>query len=305
MLKKLGLLSFGLLVLSYHLVQQNYLSLLTDVESTIDLSIKNIENDIERVTKKIDRQLYDDSKMKYRPIGVTVHQVNEKMNKAVDTIAEIEKLIVTKNLSKREIEDIIRGFETYLADLELDLLADYTNLIQEHGRTFGLKKEELEDFIQKHQKFIKFQYQDGLILHHKKLDKNIFPFVFSNTILEIRNVQWRLVEHLAILTGGWPIFCNFGFFPVVTPMQNSVRNGEVFKATIAIFPYDYRFHYSDIQFFVDGERLEFVAGNYFIYKSEPILKTKKIIKMTGLFKNKITNKWETAFTDISYEIRVN
>ena len=74
---------------------------------------------------------------------------------------------------------------------------------------------------------------------------------------------------------------------------------------IDIVPNYFDVHPSDIKIFVDGASLDFLEGKYALYKSPPILKNVKIIKISCQIRNQVTNRWEATFTDIPYEIRLN
>lgn len=305
MIKKQCLFYLVLLISSCYLNEQDYLQLLAEMKVSTDISVENMEWEINSIIFESKKILADDSKAKYRPIGVVIHQVDEKIINTIDTINSFIKLVRKSALSNNEIETKIDKLEKHLFRISDELLSDYVNLIEEYGLLFGIREKDMKPILEAYELKTKFYNEKWIKSNYDKIGKIILPTVLNIIIFDIKNAQWQMVEHLHWLIGGKPIYCYFGIFPMINPMQNCLKKGETFKATISVGPSDYEVHPNDIQIFVDDEKLEFIKGKYVLYKSPPIFKNKKIIHISCQIKNQITNKWESIFTNIPYEIRLN
>ncbi len=96
----------------------------------------------------------------------------------------------------------------------------------------------------------------------------------------------------------------FELFPIISPLQNLIKQGDKFEALIGIGPHNFKFLPNEVKLIVDGVEIHFNEGKYAKYVTEPLDKEKTItISLYRL--NKQTNKFEAECENLEYYIKFN
>ncbi|MFK7771090.1 MAG: hypothetical protein AB8F94_03085 [Saprospiraceae bacterium] len=273
--------------------------LLDEQSKSLESGFELIEKDLIQLRKEVSYELSSEAKQKYRPIKDWIEKTVVDFSKIYDWIKEREKLLEKDSFSLAE-ESI--EMDSLLKELKLIQGDDFSKIMSEHGKIFGLRENEIIEWIEQNEiKLIIIDSISKMFLenkNHLEVSKNIL----CKVKFDLKVLEKKLVGRVAELMGGRLIVCNFGIFPRVFPSQDMVRRGDVFKAEIMIHPYDHGISLSDLEFKIDGKIIDFNGRRVINYVSEPIKGKQKTFIISCKFKSEISGKFETAFPDYEYII---
>lgn len=304
-------------------------------------SIKTVDSQLEQTVRGLKDLLADESKQKYRPIEPAVDQVrsvvtsfNSYTDKLRDRLidaagnadgqvndedyTESYGKVVPKGKKNKDITTRILVNDGVGGELKAEivkakdaLVKVYSDLLNEHGETFGLKPEEIQSRIQNIGNNLPFGIDDETWKTSDKESWEDFKFrqmplaavlpLLSQMQSDLKSSEAALLNNMAELAGGRVVEFD-AFFPVVQAKKAYVIKGEPFEATISVGTYSTQINPDDIKIVANGSRLtvndegkaEFTAGT--------TATGKKTIQLEVEVRNPLTG--EVSKGDGTYEYEV-
>ena len=258
-------------------------------------SMDIVNSQLDETEKGLNKLLEDASKAKYRPITPAVESVrasvadfnsyvNDLRNDLIDMAGNKNGEVddgdyalsygkkVPKGKKNKDITTKIlvmdgKGAELKkrILDTKDELVAAYTDLLEEHGKDFGLKEAEIKNRIENIADNLPFGIDDETWKQSKdKKSWSDFKFrqmplaavlpLLSQMQSDAKSSEANLVNQMAELAGGRVVEFD-AFFPVVEAEKAYIIRGEPFKAKISVGTYSTQINPSDIGLYVDGEKL--------------------------------------------------
>lgn len=247
--------------------------------------------------------LSDEIKSKYAEIVPALDSVSYYFSDLKTLIKKLEKDIEENTNPKLNIKESIAILDVKLNKTKLSVSKIYENLLKNHGKTYGLRDEEIKQFIKKRKEDI-----DSLTSIETKEFINLNNYEKAVQLarfeMDVTTQYLKSVEELSLMMGGRPIRCFFTFVPEIIPKQNCLNKGDIFEASISLMhDNSYSFAPSDVQISVDGHPLKFEKGWYTIYKTEPLFKS-KTIKISCEIYDEMTGQMMPAFKVFEYKIQL-
>jgi len=132
-------------------------------------------------------------------------------------------------------------------------------------------------------------------------NEELFRHKLKYDFIIIQNIILNLVFDLSEAP---PTRDYFELFPIISPLQNLIKQGDKFEALIGIGPKNFKFLPNEVKLIVDGIEIHFNEGKYAKYVTEPLDK-EKTIKISLYRLNKKTNKFEVECENLEYYIKFN
>ena len=287
--------------------------------------------------------LKDDAKQKFRPIGPAIDQVRSTVAGFNDYVSALRDEIIDASGNKNgQIDDgdftesygkkIWKGKKN--KDITTDLLVNkgkgeelkqkildtkeqltkvYADLLNQHGKAFGLKDAEIKTRVESMSNNLPLNVDDEE--WKKAKDKNSwadFKFrqmpvaavmpLMSQMQADATSSEAALVNDLAELTGGRVIEFD-AFFPVVSAKKAYVIRGEPFEAEISVGSYSSQIDPSNIKLSVNGQGLSVGEDGKAIFSQGTSGGLgPKTLNLTASVTNPLTG--ETTTGDATYEYEV-
>ncbi len=292
-------------------------------------SIATVENQLSATEKGLRELLNEEAKAKFKPIEPALDEVRSTISEFNNYIDDLRHELVDEGGNKNGEEDegdykmdhgkrvpigkknkdittrlLVRqerGEELKAKILESreELINTYSTLLNEHGKTFGLKETDIENRIASMTQNLPLSIDDETWRESKdKSSWSDFKFrqmplaavlpLLSQMQSNAKSSEVALVTNLAELAGGKVIEFD-AFFPVVEAEKAYVIAGEPFKANISVGTYSSQIPPENIRLSVNGQSLnvgdegkaEFTASTSSVGQKQLNLKVAVTNPLTG------------------------
>ncbi|MEO1258972.1 MAG: GldM family protein [Bacteroidota bacterium] len=305
-------------------------------------SINTVDSQLDQTVKGLKDLLSDESKAKYKAIEPAVDQVRADVSSfgtyidalrdelvdaagdksgAVDdgdfTVSygkKVPKGKKNKDITTRMLVEDGKGEELKAKILEVKqkMVDTYTQLLNENGENFGLKKEEIDNRIKNIANNLPLSIDDETWkLSKDKKSWADFKFrqmplaavmpLLSQMQSDAKSSEAALVNNMAELAGGRVVEFD-AFFPVVQAEKSYVIKGEPFKAKISVGTYSSSLNPSDIGIFVDGRKLPVNNEGIAEYTGSAGSVGTKTIKLRAEVINPLTGEKSDGDATYTYEV---
>jgi len=305
-------------------------------------SIATVESQLEQTVRGLKDLLSDEAKAKYRPIEPAVDEVRQEVTAFNSYVNDLRDNLIdaagnsdgsvndedytvsygkkvpkgkkNKDVTTRMLVDEGLGEELKAKILETrqGMVDAYTKLLNEHGETFGLKQQEIQNRIQNIGNNLPFGIDDETWKESKD-KKSWADFKFRQMPLaavlplmsqmqsDAKSSEAALLNSMAELAGGRVVEFD-AFFPVVQAEKAYVIRGEPFKANISVGTYSTQINPDDIGIFVNGSKLTVGEDGKAEYSaSTSSLGTKKLDLKVEV-RNPLTGEVTEGDGSYSYEV---
>ena len=304
-------------------------------------SINTVETQLDQTVDGLKDLLSDEAKAKFRPIEPAVDEVRQAVadfNSYVDQLrdalideggnrnGEVDEADYTidhgkkvpkgkknKDITTRMLVDDGEGEKLKEKVLETRerLITSYTNLLEEHGETFGLGEEEIKRNVETIGDNIPFDIDDETWQETDKKSWADFKFrqmplaavlpLLSQMQSDAKSSEASLVNQMATLAGGRVVEFD-AFFPVVQAEKAYVIAGEPFKAEISVGTYSTQINPEDINISVNGQRLEVGDNGRAQYTAGTSTTGQKTLNMQVSVRNPLTGEVTEGDGTYTYEV---
>ena len=305
-------------------------------------SISTVNTQLDQTVDGLKKLLGDDSKAKYKPIEPAVDQVRSLIadfNSYVDELRDeivdvsgndngsVDEGDFTESYGKRvpkgkKNKDVTTNLlvnegkgeelKEKIIETKDQMIKAFSDLLNQHGKAFGLSDNEIKAQIENVPNNLPFGIDDET--WRESVDKDSwsdFKFrqmpvaavlpLLSQMQSDAKSSEAALVNKMAEFAGGRVIEFD-AFFPVVEAKKAYVIKGEPFEAKISVGTYSTQISPTDINLFVNGNKLtvgqdgkaEFSAGT-----SSLGLKT---LNLRAEVRNPLTGEVTDGETTYQYEV---
>ncbi len=305
-------------------------------------SIATVESQLDQTVSGLKNLLSDESKAKYKPIEPAVDQVrgvvasfdsyvNDLRDKLIDEAGnkngevddgdyiESHGKKVPKGKKNKDVTTRMLVQDGAGAELKQEIIKTkdalvkvFTDLLTQHGETFGLQEAEIQSRIQNIGNNLPFGIDDETWKESK--DKNSwedFKFrqmplaavlpLLSQMQSDAKSSEAALINNMAELAGGRVVEFD-AFFPVVQAEKAYVIKGDPFKAQISIGTYSTQINPDDISISVNGNNLTVGEDGKAEYTTNTSSTGKQTLKLAVKVRNPLTG--EVSEGDGTYEYEV-
>ncbi len=307
-------------------------------------SIATVESQLDQTVKGVKDLLADDAKAKYRPIEPAMDEVrgvvsgfqvyvNELRDQLIDAggnkNGEVDEGDYTESYGKtvpkgKKNKDITtrllvqdgigEELKSKILETKQSLIDVYTNLLNEHGKTFGLKENEIQNLVATIGDNLPFGIDDETWRESKdKKSWSDFKFrqmplaavlpLMSQMQSDLKSSEAALINKMAEFTGGRVVEFD-AFFPVVQAKKAYVIKGEPFEATISVGTYSTQINPSDIGLYVNGKKLTVNEDGKAEYKVQTSSTGKQTLKLRAEVRNPLTGEVTEGEDTYEYEVGV-
>jgi gliding motility-associated protein GldM len=305
-------------------------------------SIATVESQLDQTVSGLKKLLSDDSKAKYRPIEPAIDEVRQNVksfNTYVDNLRDqlidaagnqdgenndgdyavsygkkVPKGKKNKDVTTRMLVDEGMGEELKAEILKTreNMVNTYTNLLNDHGETFGLQEGEIKNRIANIGNNLPFGIDDETWKGSKD-KKSWADFKFRQMPLaavlplmsqmqsDAKSSEAALLNNMAELAGGRVVEFD-AFFPVVQAEKAYVIRGEPFKAQISVGTYSTQINPDDIGIYVNGSKLSVTEEGKAEYSTSTSSLGTKTLNLNVEVRNPLTNEVSKGEGTYSYEV---
>jgi gliding motility-associated protein GldM len=304
-------------------------------------SMATVDSQLDQTVKGLKDLLADESKQKYKPIEPAVDQVRTVVSSFTEYTDKLrDQLIDAGGNGNGEVDDgdyaisygkrvpkgkknkdittrllVNEGVGEELKDQILktkeELVTVYSNLLNEHGETFGLKAQEIQNRIQNIGNNLPFGIDDETWKGTDKKSWSDFKFrqmplaavlpLMSQLQSDLKSSEAALLNNMAELAGGRVVEFD-AFFPVVQAKRAYVIKGDPFEAEISVGTYSTQINPDDIKISVNGSRLTVNEAGKAEYRAGTTSTGKKTLNLEVEVTNPLTG--EVTKGDGTYEYEV-
>ncbi len=304
-------------------------------------SIATVESQLEQTVSGLKNLLAEESKLKYKPIEPAVDQVRSTIssfNAYVNTLRDdlidesgnkdgevneedyiesygkrVPKGKKNKDVTTRMLVDEGRGEELKAEILKTKeaLVKIYTDLLNQHGETFGLKKPEIENRIKNIANNLPFGIDDETWKGTDKASWADFKFrqmpiaavlpLLSQMQSDAKSSEAALVNSMAELAGGRVVEFD-SFFPVVQAEKAYVIKGDPFNAKISVGTYSSQINPDDINVFVNGSKIPVGEDGKAEYSTRTTSTGNKQLQLKVEVRNPLTGEVSEGESVYEYEV---
>ncbi len=305
-------------------------------------SIATVESQLDQTERGLKDLLSDESKQKYRPIEPAVERIrsvvkdfNSYVNDLRDEIIDeagnndgqiddedytmsygkrVPKGKKNKDVTTRMLVDEGRGEELKKKIMETReaMVKTYTDLLEEHGKTFGLQDPEIKNRIDNIGNNLPFGVDDKSWKESKdKKSWADFKFrqmpvaavlpLMSQMQSDAKSSEAALINNMAELAGGRVVEFD-AFFPVVQAEKAYVIRGEPFKAEISVGTYSTQVNPDDIGIYVNDSKLPVNEQGRAEYTTSTSSLGTKTLNLRVEVRNPLTGEVTEGDGSYSYEV---
>lgn len=312
------------------------------IDKSLDTSNANTVKALDATQKNLDALLKDDSKAKYRPLQPAIQQIRDEVKSFSEYVEDLkvklidgsgdrngvhddgdyvikkEKRYKLKGLKNKDVptkmmvdDGVGEQLEAKIIETRGNIIAAYKTVLEEHGKTFGLKAEEIPTRIQNFENNLTLGVSEDWKQSKDKKSWSDYKFrqmpvaavlpTLTQMITDARNAESAGVNQLAELSGGRVVEFN-QFFPVVSAKKGYVLEGDKFEAEISVGTYSDQINPNDVTITINGAAKKPDAnGKVKFVETASRLGTRKL-SLKASVRNPLTGETSSGDAEFSYEV---
>ncbi len=299
-----------------------------------------VQTQLDLSERSLDKLLEDDSKQKYKPIGIAVDDVRATSKELVSYINDLRDELIDaagdkngqndagdyvmsygmsvpkgkkdKDVTTRLLVEEGRGaeLEQKIRAAQERLIQQYETLLNTYGKDFELKEEEIANKIAALKANIALRVSDDWKNSEKKSWAE-FKFqqmpvaavlpLLSQIQANARTSEANLVGDLVALAGGRTIVMD-QFFPIINAEKSYVIKGEPFKAQVSLGSYSTQMNPDNIKLTINGQRLKIGADGTADFSQLARETGNKKLVLKSEVTNPLTGEVTTGSSTFEYEV---
>ncbi|MFK8007380.1 MAG: GldM family protein [Saprospiraceae bacterium] len=312
------------------------------IDKSLDTSNTNTVRALDATQKNLDALLKDDSKAKYRPLQPAIQTIRDEVasfssyvedlkvklidgsgdkngvHDDGDYVIKYDKRYKLKGLKNKDVptkmmvnEGVGEELEAKILETRANIVTAYKTVLEENGKTFGLKAEEIPVRIQNFENNLTLGITEDWKESKDKTSWSDYKFrqmpvaavlpTLTQMITDARNAESAGVNQLAELSGGRVVEFN-QFFPVVSAKKGYVLEGDKFEAEISVGTYSDQINPNDVTITINGSaKKPDASGKVKFVETASRLGTRKL-SLKAAVRNPLTGETSTGDAEFSYEV---
>ena len=312
------------------------------IDKSLDMTNANTGKALDATQASLAELLKEDAKAKYRPLLPAIDEIREEVNSFSDYVGNLKETLIDQSGDKNGTVDdgdyIIKDGERYklkglknkdvttkmlvndgigdeleqkVRDTREKLLASYTKVLTENGKTFGLKEEEIKSRIDNFTNSLTLNVTDEWKESKDKTSWSDFKFrqmpvaavlpVMTQIVTDARNAESSAVNQLAELSGGRVIEFN-QFFPVLNAKKGYVIKGDKFEAEVSVGTYSDQINPADVMITINGQQKRPNKDGKVVFTETASQLGKRKLSLTATVNNPLTGERSTGNSEFTYEV---
>ncbi len=311
------------------------------IDKSLSTTNANTNKSLDATVEGLNNLLKEDAKRKYRPLQPAIEKIRSEVKgfsaymedikvKLIDNSGDKDGVVsdgdyVMKNGKRKKLKGlknkdvttrlmVIDGMgdeiEAKIQSTRTNIVKAYKDVITDHGKTFGLKPEEIKKKVA--------DFENNLTLSvtedWKGTDKvswSDFKFrqmpvaavlpTLTQIITDAKNAESAGVNSLAELSGGRVVEFN-QFFPVISAEKGYVIKGEQFKADVSVGTYSDQINPSDVTITINGQSKRPNKDGKVQFTEKATKLGKRTLKLTAAVKNPLTGETSRGNSEFTYEV---
>ncbi len=312
------------------------------INKSLDTSNTNTVRALDATQKNLDALLKDDSKAKYRPLQPAIQSIRDEVASFSSYVEDLKVKLIDQSGDKSGVVDngdyvmkddkryklkglknkdvptkmmvndgVGKELEDKIIATRANIIAAYKTVLEEHGKTFGLKDEEIPTRIQNFENNLTLGVSEDWKDSKDKTSWSDYKFrqmpvaavlpTLTQMITDARNAEAAGVNQLAELSGGRVVEFN-QFFPVISAKKGYVIKGDKFEAEVSVGTYSDQINPDDVTITINGQaRKPDSKGKVQFTETASTLGT-RTLRMTASVRNPLTGEVAKGDNDFSYEV---
>ena len=312
------------------------------INKSLDTTNTNTVKALDATQKNLDALLKDDSKAKYRPLQPAIQSIRDEVASFSSYVEDLKVKLIDQSGDKNDVHDNgdyimkegkrykLKGLknkdvptkmmvndgvgdelEAKIVESRANIIAAYKTVLEEHGKTFGLRDEEIPTRIQNFENNLTLGVTEDWKESKDKTSWSDYKFrqmpvaavlpTLTQMITDARNAESAGVNQLAELSGGRVVEFN-QFFPVVSAKKGYVLEGDKFEAEISVGTYSDQINPNDVTITINGSPKKPDAnGKVKFVETASRLGTRKL-SLKAAVRNPLTGETSTGDAEFSYEV---
>lgn len=299
-----------------------------------------VKNQLDLTEQSLDKLLEDDSKQKFKPLGVAVDEVRATSNELVVYINNLRDELIDeagdrngknddgdyimsygisvpkgkkdKDVTTRLLVEEGKGtaLEEKIRSTQEKLMEQYEKLLTTYGKDFDLNEEEVAAQVAGLKANIALRINEDWKNSDKKSWAEykfkqmpvaaVLPLL-SQIQTNARATEANLVTEMAKLAGGKAIIMD-QFFPIINAQKSYVIKGEPFKAQVSLGSYSTQMNPENIKITVNGQRLKLGADGTADFSQVTRETGSKTLTLKSEVTNPLTGVVTTGSSTFDYEV---
>lgn len=311
------------------------------IDTSLQKTNENTNKALDATRASLDELLKEDAKKKYRPILPAIDSIRAEVADFSSYMSAIQEKLIDeggdkngtvddgdyvmkdgvrkkmKGLKNKDVttrmlvqEGLGDEIEARIAQARKNISSAYNNVINDHGKTFGLKPDEIESRVK--------NFEDNMTLNvseeWKESDKTswsdykfrqmpiaaVLPLM-TQIVTDAKNAESSAVNQLAELSGGRVLEFN-KFFPVINAKKGYVIRGEKFEAEVSVGTYSDQINPSDVVITINGQtKRPNKEGKVTFTETAGGIGT-KTLKLGCVVNNPLTGEKSSGNSEFTYEV---
>ena len=312
------------------------------IDKSLATTNANTNKALDATVEGLDNLLKEDAKKKYRPLQPAIAKIRDEVkgfssymenirvklidgsgdkNGTIDDgdyVMKEGKRYKLKGLKNKDVttmmmvkEGLGDEIEAKITQTRGNIVKAYADVINEHGKTFGLKPDEIKKRVADFEANLTLGVTDDWKNSKDKKSWSDYKFrqmpvaavlpTLTQIVTDAKNAESAGVNQLAELSGGRVMEFN-KFFPVINAKKGYVIKGEKFEAEVSVGTYSDQINPSDVNITINGQskRPDKDGKVKFVETANSL--GKKTLKLTATVKNPLTGEKSSGSSEFSYEV---
>ena len=312
------------------------------INKSLDTTNTNTVKALDATQKSLDELLKDDSKAKYRPLQPAIQTIRDEVSAFSTYVEGLKTRLIDESGNKNGDEDDgdyvmkegvrkkLKGLknkdvptqlmvnegvgdelEGKITEARGNIIKAYTDVLNEHGKTFGLKPEEVKTRIQNFENTLTLGVTEEWKESKDKTSWSDYKFrqmpvaavlpTLTQIITDARNAESSGVNQLAELSGGRVVEFN-QFFPVVSAKKGYILEGETFEAEVSVGTYSDQINPNDVNITINGKSYRPDKDGKVKYTARGNRLGTQTLKLGAAVTNPLTGEVSKGNSEFSYEV---
>ncbi len=311
------------------------------INKSLEVTNGNTVKALDATQKSLDDLLKDDAKRKYRPLQPAIQTIRDEVASFSEYVEDLKVQLIDgsgdKNGSHDDGDYVMKKGERYklkgiknkdittkmmvvdglgdeleakIIDSRAKIVKAYSDVLTDHGKTFGLKAEEIKKRVENFEANLTLNVTDEWQNSDKKSWAEfsfkqmpvaaVLPSL-TKMITDARNAESSGVNQLAELSGGRVIEFN-QFFPVISAKKGYVIKGDKFEAEVSVGTYSDQINPSDVTITINGQSKRPNKDGKVVFTETANTLGKRTLKLGAAVKNPLTGEVSKGNSEFSYEV---
>ncbi len=312
------------------------------IDKSLATTNANTNKSLDATVDGLNNLLKEDAKKKYRPLQPAIEAIRSEVKgfasymdgvrtKLIDGSGDKNGVVddgdylmkegeryKLKGLKNKDVtthlmvnEGLGEEIEGKIRSTRENILKAYNDVLTEHGKTFGLKPDEIKKKLADFDANLTLGVTDDWKNSKGKTSWSDYKFrqmpvaavlpTLTQIVTDAKNAESAGVNQLAELSGGRVVEFN-QFFPVINAKKGYVIKGEKFEAEVSVGTYSDQINPSDVTITINGQSKRPNKDGKVVFTETANTLGKRTLKLTAAVKNPLTGETNRGNSEFSYEV---